>query len=290
MSERLEKLHTAEEEPDSERLRKIYSAIMGILADQEKRYEEGDKNARKKAKLDLEALERVFLGKLYPTHQEEVALFFRLPRMIWDDRVMTKKKKTGEEIRFEDVSLAEQNYLFTHFILENQGDRNYLDQFWSDMAGIAKRLGAGTDFEGMKRGILAQVAAFRLLEAAGFKPKLSTPSEDIRPGVDFWAEQESSEFAVQVKGHKNQESPYLISGVGKINFFGGLQDIPSSSGEEKNIQEDKDTFRNFARRVDNFSRRHKKDIEPLLIALPEKEIDQITGTPSAELWRRVTGK
>lgn len=278
-----EKISASHEQPsDAERLRDITSAVVFVLP------ETNTYETIKRTKSQLEELECEFLEK-YPDYQEEIVALFRLPRSVWDDYVARKKKKFSRFGDLEVTSLAEQNYLLTHFVLHNQRDKRYLVQFWTAVYNITIGMGAERFFDSYKRGILAQVAAFNLLEAVGFKPKLSSPKEDIRPGIDFWAEHEGLELAVQVKGHVDMERSYSISGTDEVSFFGKEEYSPSVK-RGKFIAKDRKEFLKFAIGVDRVNERTKRNIEPFLIALPENEIDIVTGEPSAKLFEQVTGR
>lgn len=188
---------------------------------------------------------------------------------------MDAKKDGWEKVKQTLKSVTEYNFLLTDLVHANTGNREFLERLWKTMSELAGGVNQEKQFDQLKRGILSQVAAWRVLEETGANPKLAHPSEDAFDSIDLWTEKGE---AVQVKG-----AP--VHGVALIETntvaFPGVT-FESKSGESKyhlNAHLFSEAQR-FKAKMNRYGELHNEDTKGLFLVVPYEDIDFTTGEPS----------
>lgn len=70
----------------------------------------------------------------------------------------------------------------------NGDDKEFMNLFWKVNSITADGMGKLRKLNILKKGLLNQVAAYKVIEALGKKPKLSHPNEDAFNAIDLWTE------------------------------------------------------------------------------------------------------
>lgn len=218
----------------------------------------------------------------YPDQLEGVEAIFGLKEFLRKQKNIDEDKEKGdykiEKSRFRD--LTEYQFLFTHYMIENGGDKELLSYFWDTAKAIAKRTGTLAELNKSRRGLLSQVAVYKILDKLGEKPRLSHPETDAFHAVDLWLRNDS---AVQVKGSRHLEKPAVI-GPDQIDqiAFPALQAETESETRYYNAKYFHDSMR-FRAKVKNYARMKGENIKPYLLIIPYSQIDFVTGEPAPEL-------
>lgn len=188
---------------------------------------------------------------------------------FFEEEKLAKFEKRPEERKKLFQSLTEYQYLLTHFLIANNQDEEMLSLFWEAMesrAGIdyARR------FEGLRYGVLTQVAIYRVFEKLGIRPKLSHPAEDAFNAIDMWVMKDA---AVQVKGDSVSHSPIIVNAQ-EINFPG----VEISSLNSKRHYNN--GYGMFRAKLNAYRRKTGKDVAAFYVVLSHKSFNPITGEPS----------
>ncbi len=219
---------------------------------------------------ELESVEVLFGIRDFLLQQKRVAAFQGLS--------IDERDKLPREERmkmFQD--LTEYQFLFTHYILANSKDAEFMRVFWRAGEAVAARAGMTREFGLLRRGQISQVAVYKILEKLGKKPGLSHPRDDAFQAIDVWAGDDS---AIQIKGW-NEDEPAVVE-AGEMVF-------PAASVERagrKTYFQSAEMFKKddlFRAKVDRYARMTGKEIKSYFFVVPYSKIDFVTGEPKAEL-------
>lgn len=172
--------------------------------------------------------------------------------------------------------LAEYMYLVTHFILFNGDDREYLEKFWAKLYEADEQLSwmekekFKAQLRSFQKGVLTQVAAYKIFEALNMNPRLATPQDDIKYKIDLWIVDNTP---VQVKGR--------TSGMVKI-----LR-LEDKNKDEKRPKGVTNLINKHLKKFEQHVRQYEGNLDPsgVLIAIDWGSFDAITGEPTAESIR-----
>lgn len=216
----------------------------------------------------------------YPDWQEAIEALFGLRDILLKQKNFHRMKgKMNEKTRtkyFRDFT--ENQFLLTHFIIQNEKDK-ILAYFWEVAEKISKKTATKKEFIDWRKGLLSQVAAYKILNELGKKPTLSHPKEDMMVAIDLWVEGGSS--AVQVKSWNGYDPLFL-----KTDEIS----LPAIKTEERNETTFYDSETNLANKrlafkikLSRYSKKIGKDIKGFMLVIPFSKIDPVTGEPSPEL-------
>ena len=222
----------------------------------------------------------------YPDQIEIVEALFGLRDFLLKDKKIAEEKEQKdykiERSRFQD--LTEYQFLFTHFIIENNSDRKFLEKFWDIGRIISEKTDTTKQFNNFRQGILSQTAVYKILEALGEKPKLSHPAQDAFNAVDLWA---AKKMAVQVKGSRDIKKPAVIESENAA--FPAVEAKSKYQTRYYNAKYFHDNAR-FRAKLRNYGRQIGEEIKGYILVIPYSKIDPVTGQSSQELVEFFNGK
>ncbi|MDO8574102.1 MAG: hypothetical protein Q7R86_00550 [bacterium] len=196
-------------------------------------------------------------------------------------KFLDSRKDGWEKVKQTLKSVTEYNFLLTDLVHQNIENRQFLSELWRFMGSLATDINQGKQFEQLKRGILSQVAAWRVLEETGSHPKLSHPTEDAFDSIDLWTEKGE---AVQVKG-----AP--ISGIAMIETdsvaFPGVT-VEGRGSEKYHINGHLFAeAQKFQAKVAEYGKAHHENIRGYFMVVPYESIDFTTGEPDQKVIEEV---
>ncbi len=262
-----------EEKLSSPLLRKEFNEEIDSLFQKEflKAVEAGDE-------IKLAQWKRRYLNE-YPDQTEGVEALFGLREFLLKDKKIAEEREKEdykiERRRFQD--LTEYQFLFTHFVVENGGDAEFLEKFWRMGQAISEKTGAAKQFGNLRQGILSQAAVYRILESIGEKPKLSHPAEDAFNAVDLWTAEKA---AVQVKASRALEKPAALESESAA--FPAVEAKSEFQSRYYNAKYFHDNAR-FRTKIRDYGRQIGEEIKGYMLVIPYSKIDSATGQPSPEL-------
>jgi hypothetical protein len=217
----------------------------------------------------------------YPEELEGLSVILAMRNFFRKSKSFNEEggPKNSEERMKVFRDFTEYQFLFTHFIVSNNQDKDFLEIFWKVAREIAEKEKAIKELNMLQRGQLSQVASFRIAKLLGFNPRISHPDEDAFNAIDLWAE---SDVALQITGSE-EETPQFISSdyfpFPAIEIKDGLQ--KSRMLFSQKFVENKAS--KFLAKVDKYARHTGRDIKGYMLVIPYSKIDFITGEPAPEL-------
>lgn len=215
----------------------------------------------------------------YPDQLEGVEILFGLGDFLEKQKKISEETGRGRRIdpeKFRD--LTESQFLLTHYIVQNQKDKEFLRKFWSVAEEIGKRTGTSEQLNRTRLGLLGQAAVYKILESLGENPRLSHPREDAFSAIDLWAGSEKS--AVQVKLGKEVTEPAVLKS--DMVAFPAIQAKTEEKSRYYSSKYFQDSAR-FAMKIKKYGEMLGKNIEGYTLVVPRHKIDFITGEPAPEL-------
>ncbi len=233
------------------------------------------KNAKKRGAVKREYVEA------YPDQLEGIEIIFGIKKFLELQKHIesqTRENSDWEETKKILRELTEYQFLITHYLLEagdKPGGRSSLNKFWRLGEKIAQGSNSLGEFLAIKKGILGQVASYRILRELGHSPKLPHPNLDAFFSVDLLT-QES--MAVQVKSHFAKE-PVLL-GIEQVEEIGVPATIINHGGQEVFINEKhSEALRKFKINLQKLSRQTHQSYRGYEFIIPINMIDENTGAP-----------
>jgi len=211
----------------------------------------------------------------FPEQLEGVEVLFNFPELLKKSKleIVSKHEKNfkpgGEYFRDK----CESQFLVTHFVLLNSDDKPFLKQFWNVMEAIARKDGTQDELNIVRRGIISQVSVDLILKELEMSPQLSHPKEDAFEKTDMWIENKTR---VQIKGSKYISEP-AIARTDEAVFPG----VVTKNKSQKTYFNSK-----YAYEISRFRAKIKEinpDAEGILLVIPTRMIDFITGQPDEKL-------
>ncbi|TSC82556.1 MAG: hypothetical protein G01um101420_223 [Parcubacteria group bacterium Gr01-1014_20] len=220
---------------------------------------------------------KAFLEK-YPTETQAIETVFGIIPTLRNSeglKTMDAKKDGWKKVKQTLKNVTEYNFLLTDLIHNNIENREFLEGLWKTLSTLARDVNQEKQFDQLRRGILSQVAAWRVLEENGSNPKLSHPGEDAFDSIDLWTEKGE---AVQVKG-----AP--IHGVALIETdtvaFPGVTFEGKGGGNHYHLNSH--LFleaQRFKAKMSRYGELHNEDTKGLFLVVPYEDIDFTTGEPN----------
>ncbi len=236
--------------------------------------DEKEKSAR------IAKLKQVYIDE-YPDRLEGIEALFEYRNFHLLQREINEGKqfKSKKERRDTYKSITEYQFLVTHFINLNSDNRELVINFWNAAALSAGLNMDSPEFRSFKKGIVSQVASYKIFTSLGYNPKLSHPKEDAFDKIDMWLESNS---ALQVKGY-DRDKPMIVEANG-ISYPGvEISDEKDSAAKHFNTRH----FHEFQRYQANIFRYNQANQEKPIIGyfmvIPYNQIDPDTGEPRSEL-------
>lgn len=238
---------------------------------------ESDRDRIFKAKKDLK---RRYMEK-YPHELESIELMFDMKKFITISRKLSRNQIEPERIPSTIKNLTEYQFLITHHTLEaskSPDSRKILKDFWRISETIAYNAGMIEQFVGLKKGVLGQVASFKIMEKLGQSPSLSHPKLDGSYSVDLTAK---GDTAIQVKTNSAKEPLFLD--LRKVEEVGTPSVVIEQDGKETFISERHlNVFQEFKLKLEKLSKKTSKTYVAYEFVIPIKMVDEYTGEPSPE--------
>lgn len=187
----------------------------------------------------------------------------------------TKWKLKMEEIEDDDElavaykDLTEYQFLISHYVISQGDNAPALEEMWRELRAVSESKGEGPNFKMFRRGIVTQVATYRVFEELGLHPKNATPEQDAYKKVDLWSD---DEHAVQIKGSAIEKF-----GIYKTDEVSPTSVEISGGGGKRNVYDN--DIRSFRTKVRSFG----KNFKGYFIVIPSDMIDFTTGKPKQEL-------
>lgn len=216
----------------------------------------------------------------YPDQLEGVEVLFGIRDFLKKQKEFEKEGDSWSlekrKERFRDFT--EYQFLFTHFILLNNHDREFMDLFWKASFAMAERMAAVREFNILRRGQVSQVAVYKIIDSLGKNPKLSHPSEDAFNAIDLWTEDNQ---AIQIKGWK-EEVPAVINS--DVAAFPAIEvDGTKKTSLFNSVEYFKSKDKIFKAKIKKYGKKIGRDISGYMLAVPYSKIDFVTGEPAPEL-------
>ncbi len=231
-------------------------------------FQRGDKQG-------IEALKKEYEER-YPDQLEGVAVLFEMVPFL-ERRAKLAEERSSRQDRLKMLEESTQDqFLFSHFILSNSGDKSFLKDFWAVAEKLSADGGHTREFNRFRRGLLSQVAVYKIMEALGTKPSLSHPKEDAFHAIDLWTEKAG---AVQIKGHYEGEPQLIPTETG---VFPGVE---VKEGEQVKFFNSylAHEFEKFKYKISEYGEMTGRDIKGFIIQIPYSKFDFVTGEPSPEV-------
>ena len=191
----------------------------------------------------------------------------------------TKRKLKMEEIEDEEELLAaykdvtEYQFLITHYIASQAENPAVLKEMWGRLREIARSKKEAENFTPFQRGVVTQVATYRVFKELGFQPQFSHPRDDAFKKIDLWSD---ATHAVQVKG-----SAHEAFDIFETDRVGPAPVEISRDGKTRQLFDS--DLRSFKTKLKSFG----TNVKGYFIVIPSdkdnKMIDFTTGEPSREL-------
>lgn len=220
-----------------------------------------------------------------PEQLEGVEALFGLRDFLLKQKEIDERRESGgyrkvESRRFED--LTEYQFLFTHYVLSNMKDKDFLVRFWETAESISKKTKTETQVERLRRGVLSQAAVYKILEELGENPQLSKPKEDAFHKIDLWMKQGvvKGRMAVQAKAGQYIENPAVIESE-HISFPA----ISAGTKEQSRYYNSKYFQESalFRAKIKDYGKTIGENIKGYMLIIPFSKIDGTTGEPAPEL-------
>lgn len=231
---------------------------------------------------NLKNLHQEYVEK-YPGQIEGIEALFGFKDFLAEqkklDEMIQKNHGWTEQSLEICQRLTEYRYLMTDFVINNSGNRNFLENFWQMMGDAAKQSGNYKEFGGLQRSTISQVSVFHAFKKLGMEPKLSHPKEDAFKAIDIWV---GPDEVAQIMGTDDE----MI--VDYIAFPG----VEAQRGDEISHIADCQTARSnkLMAKTEQFIRKAsaygkylgKKNLKGYIIAMPLRRdmVDPVNGEPS----------
>lgn len=224
----------------------------------------------------------------YPNQMESIEVIFGIRDFLEKSKTLNAdnhKKRRYKQLNHEETmslvrDLTEYQFLFTHFIIQNNKDREYLDIFWKVGEAMASKINSSREFNILRRAQMSQVAVYRILEEIGDNPKIAHPDEDAFKAIDMW---EDSQKPIQIKGWR-EEVPAVFSS-NEISFPAMQVD---DEGKIKSklygsVEYMKSHDIKFRAKLKKYGEKLGKELTGYMLAIPYSKIDFVNGEPALEL-------
>jgi len=209
----------------------------------------------------------------YPDQMEGVTILFELKPFMELERRVEEKMARHEQVDSGDFKeMTQMQFLLTHFALQNSKDREFMQLFWDVGGRIARSVGREKNWENLCRGILTQVATYKIFDSLDLKPKLSHPREDAFEKIDMWSEDD----AIQIKT-SGQNQPMVVEAEAI-----GFPAVQTDSQDQINLFNSRYSgeARQFRAKIKEYQKRLHKKVKGYFIVIPESSYDPVTGEPN----------
>lgn len=181
------------------------------------------------------------------------------------------------------IELTQYQFLLTHFIKSNIENKNFLNNFWAVLERLAENSGFTEKFHTIKKGILTQVATYKIFEYLNKHPQLSHPEQDAFESIDLLTE---SGDAIQIKS-TGVEKPQFIEIKNQV-AVGGVEIKTPQTNNLANISSRYHYQAQLAgEKMEDYLRRMNekghKEVKAFMLVIPIGMVDGTTGKPSTEL-------
>lgn len=160
-------------------------------------------------------------------------------------------------------------------VLAHREAPNELAALWRALAKLAMQNGDAYLATSMRRGVLSQVATYRILAILGHTPAIATPDEDAFRKVDMW---EDLRTAVQVKWSRDTEPQMYDTDALPMPAVA----VHDAVGERYIATKTLDEVTRFRAKLQLFAR-EGRSVHGHFLVIPDAMMDQITGEPSGTI-------
>jgi len=249
---------------------------------------------------ELKSIKSGLLEKYKGLEQEIEFVFSEIEQLRDQERIGKLKEYerqgtiTGggeEEIRGIKLNLTESFFLQSAYILANKEDEDYLKGLLDLTDQIAWRLGEIKTWRAIRKGMLGEVALYRLLEKQGFSPKMPHPREDANLHIDMWGADKKSgnKLIAQVKHTAFAQKPQFFQTEEELAAW--MEETTKRFKAEGNEAGETRFAELSAKLKTDFGEMEKycldisDDAKPIVIIFPEGSLDPYTGELKEEHFK-----
>lgn len=248
---------------------------------------------------EIKSIKSALLEKHKGLEQEIEFVFSEIDQLRDQERI-GKLKEYGrqgtitaggeEEIRGIKLNLTESFFLQSAYILANRDDEDYLKGLLDLTDQIAWRLGETKTWRAIRKGMLGEVALFRLLEKEGLSPKLPHPKEDANLHIDMWAEDKKTgmRLIAQVKHTAFAQKSQFFQTEEELGAWmeetAKRLKAEGNEGGEARFSELSEKLKTDFGEMQNYCLDIPDDVRPIVIIFPEGSLDPYTGELKEEYF------
>lgn len=198
------------------------------------------------------------------------------------DEVKFEMRRNGERIPKEFfMDFTERQHLLTQLL--TQRSEQEVSTFWRQLREEVR--GSESEYQKkminqLQRGVVSEVAAFKVLQELDQNPKLSLPSEDMYDKIDLWSHgEEGGDTAIQIKSTTEEEASLIrtehVTPPGVETESDNVLKV--YSGQHKKA------FIDFQIKVKEYAQKRGMTVESYMLVMPQNQFDRNTGKPAPEL-------
>jgi hypothetical protein len=249
---------------------------------------------------EIKSIKSGLLEKYRGLEQEIEFIFSEIEQLKDQERIGKLKeyerRKTitpggEEEIKGIKLNLTESFFLQSAYILANREDDDYLKGLFDLTDQIAWRLGEVKNWRAIRKGMLGEVALFRLLEKEGFSPKMPYPREDANLHIDMWAEDKETgtKLIVQVKHTAFAKKPQFLQSKEELDAWlrENAERVKTEGyeGDETRFAELSEKLKSDFEEMEKYCLDIPDEVKPIVIIFPEGSLDPHTGELKEEYFK-----
>jgi hypothetical protein len=215
------------------------------------------------------------------------AMFEWVPFLKLSAGIKKTENLNGEQRKQLFVELTQYQYLLTHFIKNNIENREFIKNFWAVLERLAENTNFSSRFEIIKKGILTQVATYKIFEYLHKHPHLSHPEQDAFEAIDLLTE---TGDAIQIKSTQTEKPEFIEIdtqvAVGGVEVEDKRKKTVAniSSHYQYKVQLAGEKMESYINRMNQGGARR---VKAFMLVVPMNMVDQITGKPNTELVKFV---
>ncbi len=213
----------------------------------------------------------------YPDQLEAVEVMFGLQDFFAANAQLYDARERGDRDEAKRLvqEITQFQFLISHFVELQSGDKEYLEKFWSTAERLAGHTGNVRTMPALRRSVVSQVATYKAFAQIGGNPHWSHPKEDAFNAIDLWG---ADDEVVQVKGTRDGEmAVYETDTIG----FPGVTLDENGQASHFSTQTEK-SLNQFRAKVNSYSRQIKRPLRGYMVQIPYSKIDFVTGEPAPE--------
>jgi hypothetical protein len=232
----------------------------------------------------LKIMKEEYIAK-YPQETEAIEALFGLAKYLKNQKIIRENRVYRKDIKAVFQDQTEYMFLLSHLTCQ-YSDQYYLKNLWSLMQDAGEKV--GDNVSRLRKGVVAQVATFKIFERLGYRPELSHPRQDAYDKIDMWV---GGNEPVQIKSWPGAQPVVLeaetiafpAARITMKDLKERVQDCYISSDLLGEIN-------GFRAKVKKYGEMMQKDTRGYFIMIPPSKINSITGEPTPDLVEAVRDK